>query len=286
MPPSSPVVAGWELALRLRERRRQRGMDVLTVTKELGFTRNYWSAVENERKILSEETLNRVLDLFEFDAEERQELLELRSATRERGWWSRYSGMLDAGLQRLFGLEAGAHSIRGYESLLIPGLLQTPGYARAIMAASVTLPRVEIDQRVEVRVRRQQRLFGDDPMLLTAIISEATLLQQIGGPDVLRHQLEHLIRIMEKHSDTIEVRVLPFTVTNCDLFGAATFELIDFEQPMLPTVAWHESITIFGTVDDPMRVRDMGKTYGEALRRTLDQNDSLVLIRQHLRELH
>jgi transcriptional regulator with XRE-family HTH domain len=129
MAPSSPTVAGWELALRLGQRREQLGMDVQTITATLGFSRNYWSAVENERKILAEDTLRSVLNAFEFDDEEQRELVALREAAKRRGWWAPYSALLSEGTLRLYGLEHGAQGIRTYESLLIPGLLQTEDYA-------------------------------------------------------------------------------------------------------------------------------------------------------------
>lgn len=284
-PSSSPTVASWELALRLRERREQMGIEVKTITQELGFSRNYWSAVENERKILSEESLTKVIDLLEFDKDERRDLLELRAMAKERGWWAPYSGLFDGELLRVFGLEYGAQSIRTYESLLIPGLLQTADYARAIMTPDVTIRQVEVDQRVEVRLRRQERLDGDNPLHLTTIVSEATLRQQIGGPAVLRRQLEHLADLIEAHPDTIEVRVIPFTATSCSLFGAATLYLIDFENPRLPTVAWHETVTTWGIHEDPTQVRDMTKAYGEALGHTLSERGSLEMICQRSKEL-
>src|SRR5256885_4692789 len=108
--PPSPVVASWELALRLKRRREELGIEVRTITESLGFSRNYWSAVENERKILSPESLARIIELFEFGDEEKLELLELRAAAKERGWWSRYSALFDNEIQRLFGLEQGARS--------------------------------------------------------------------------------------------------------------------------------------------------------------------------------
>src|SRR5262245_45197639 len=124
MPPQSPTLASWELGLRLRQRREQLGVEVKTITERLGFSRNYWSAVENERKILSAEKLPQVLDLLEYDDEERAELTELREAARQRGWWSSYSALFGSELLRYYGLEHGAQTIRTYESLLIPGLLQ------------------------------------------------------------------------------------------------------------------------------------------------------------------
>jgi transcriptional regulator with XRE-family HTH domain len=108
VPPESATVAGWELALRLRERRMELGMEVKTITDRLGFTRNYWSAVENERKILSAEKLAQLLDLLEYDKDERDELLGLRESARLRGWWAGYSALFSYEILRYIGLEHGA----------------------------------------------------------------------------------------------------------------------------------------------------------------------------------
>jgi transcriptional regulator with XRE-family HTH domain len=279
------MVANWELALRIRERRDELGIDIKTITERLGFSRNYWSAVENERKLLSVESLGNLFDLFEFDEQERRELIDLRNLAKERGWWTRYSRLFDGQLQRLFGLEAGAESIRGYENLLIPGLLQTADYARALMTPDVTVRKVEVDQRVQVRLRRQERLRGDNPLSLSIVISEAALLQQIGGPAVLRDQLEHLARNMEENADTISLRIIPFTATSCGLFGASTVHLINFENPMLPTLIWQETVTTWGIIDDANQVRDITSAYDEALKRALSAQDTLKKIRRRIKEL-
>ncbi|WP_410673018.1 Scr1 family TA system antitoxin-like transcriptional regulator [Amycolatopsis sp. cmx-4-68] len=284
--PSSPVVASWELALRLKRQRERLGIEVKTITETLGFSRNYWSAVENERKALSSEALTRVIDLFEFDEEEKAELLALRTAAKERGWWTNYSALFDADVQRLFGLEQGARAMRDYESLLVPGLLQTADYIRAIMMPAVTLPQVEVDQRVEARLRRQKRLADpNDPLTLTAVISEAALRQQIGGPVVLRHQLEHLADLIERHPTKIDVRVIPFTATACGLFGAATVHLLEFGNPRLPTLAWQETVTSWGVIHDPLQVRNITTTYEEAYRRALPRDQTLHMIREHIEEV-
>jgi len=285
VPPLSPTVAGWELALRLRRHRERLGIDVGTIAKTLGFTRNYWSAVENERKILSEESLAGVLDLFEVDEQERRELLELRSGAKQQGWWARYSSLFGPELRRLFGLEHGADSIRTYESLLVPGLLQVADYARALITPNVTVRKVEVDQRVEVRLRRQERLSGPDPLRLTAIVSEAVLRQQIGGPVVFRAQLDHLIRMIEDHPDNVEVLVIPFTTVSCGLFGAATVHVLDFANVHLPTVAWQETVSFWGVIDDVSQVRDIAVSFDEARSRALSRQDSLKLIHKSKKEL-
>lgn len=284
--PSSPVVASWELALRLKRRREQLGIDVRTIIETLGFTRNYWSAVENERKILSPEALLRIIELFEFDDEEKEELLNLRAAAKERGWWSRYSALFDSDVQRLYGLEQGARSMRDYENLLIPGLVQTTDYIRAIMMPDAMVRKVEVDQRIEARLRRQRRLLDtEDPFTLTAVVSEAALRQQIGGRGVLRDQLVHLGNLIEEHPEALDFRVIPFTATACGLFGAATVHLIDFDNAQLPTLAWQETVTAWGIIEDPMQVRNISAAYEDAYRRALNKKETLQLIRSHAKEL-
>ncbi|RSM46062.1 XRE family transcriptional regulator [Amycolatopsis balhimycina DSM 5908] len=284
--PQSPVVASWELALRLKRRREQLGVEVRTITETLGFTRNYWSAVENERKILSQESLARIIELFEFDDEEKEELLALRTAAKERGWWTRYSALFDNEIQRLYGLEQGARGIRDYENLLIPGLLQTADYTRAIMMPDVTMRPVEVDQRVEVRLRRQARLLDEnDAFTFTAVISEASLRQQIGGPRVLRDQLRHLATLIERYPSKLDIRVIPFTATACGLFGGATVVLIDFDNPQLPTLAWQETVTSWGIIDDPTQVRNLTTTFEDAYRLALGKDATLEKVDNCIREL-
>lgn len=284
---ASPVVAGWELVLRLRDRREQLGVEVKQITQSLGFSRNYWSAVENERKILSEEALRKLLELLEFEPEESDELLHLRNIAKNREWWSDYSALFDGDLRRFFGLEHGAHSIRGYENLLIPGLLQTADYARAVIHPYVTVPRVQVEQRVAVRLRRQQRLDDADPLRLTTIVSEAALHQEIGGAEVLRDQLEHLIDMIDNYPDGLYLHVLPFTATACSLFGGATVYVIDFENPRLPTVVWQETVTAWGVIDDPPQVEAISAAFDEALlQRSLSRVESNELIQRRIEELH
>lgn len=285
MPPSSPTVASWELSLRLRQRRAQLGIEVETITDQLGFTRNYWSAVEHERRILATEKLHRVLDVLECDDEERAELIALREAAKQRGWWSGYSALFSDELLRYHGLEYGAQSIRTYESLLIPGLLQTVDYARALVKASISVRPVEVEPRVAARLRRQERLSGDDPLQLTAVVSEAALLQQIGGPQVLREQLRHLAAVVADHPDTIALRVIPFSAPACNVFGASTFHLIDFAGARLPTLAWQETATAMGVLDKDMQVRELHFTHAEALQVSLSTEDSLRLVNERIRTM-
>lgn len=281
----SPTVAQWELNLRLRKRRKDLGMDVKTITDAMGFTRNYWSIVENDRRILTEVHLRKIVELFEFEKDEQRELLDLRAAAKGRGWWDRYSALLDDSVVRLFGMEYGAHAIRAYEGGVMTGLLQTEDYTRAVLSASIFIREADIEQRLDMRMRRQQRLFEDDSQQLTVILGEGVLQQQLGGRRVQHGQLLHLAKVIEEHPDNIDVRVLPFTATGRGIVGASTFYLFDFPSSHLPTSAWYECVTFWGFVDDADQVRDLNIIYMQAHDEALSREDSLIFIKRSADEL-
>ena len=132
-PSPSPVVANWELVVRLRERRLERRLSVMEFARRLNFTHNYWSQIENERKVVSAGTLEKIFDVLALDDTDRGLLRQLREQAKENGWWSEYNDLFDEAIQRFYGLEHGAQRISEHETLLIPGLLQTKDYARAVM---------------------------------------------------------------------------------------------------------------------------------------------------------
>jgi transcriptional regulator with XRE-family HTH domain len=283
MAPSSPTLARWELAVRLRNRRKAAGIDVATITRSVGFTRNYWSAVEHDRALLAEDKLRAVVSLLGFNDHEIDELLALRERARGRGWWN--LEVISDDLQRLYGLEHGAERVRTFEGFLITGLLQTADYARALMANSPGIRPIDVEALVDARLKRQERLAGPDPLHLTAVMSHACLLQYVADWELHLVQLRHLAATIEAHPQSVELRVVPFTVPPGGVMGAATFFLLDFPSPSLPTVAWRESIESFGMTDASEAVSHLQLAYQQALDRALGREESLALIEQHIRDL-
>ncbi|MGV9415248.1 Scr1 family TA system antitoxin-like transcriptional regulator [Nocardia sp. NPDC003693] len=280
MAPVSPTVARWELVLRLRELREQRGFDSATFAKRTGFTPANWSHVEKGRRVLTASTIEPVLALLEVEGEERGELLALLAQSKERGWWAKSSALIGPELQRYYGMEFGADSIRSYDSLVIPGLLQTEEYTRALISADVMIRPVQVEQLVAVRMRRQERLRDAAPLELTAVVGEATLLQQIGGSKVLRGQLEHLAHLLDE-LDSLTVRVIPFTAPGGGILGGSSFHLLDFASESLPTFGWAESAVFGGAVDDSDQIRDLGFAFVRALDQSLSRAESLELIKTY-----
>ncbi|MEM8925743.1 MAG: Scr1 family TA system antitoxin-like transcriptional regulator [Actinomycetota bacterium] len=279
---NSPALSRWELSIRLRERRRVLGMDIKDLTRELAFSRNYWSAVENDRAVLSEEKLRRLLDLFEFDEHEGRQLLALRNTAKERDWTAQFSAVLSDDMKRFYGLEAGAQRVQAWESMHVTGLLQTEAYASATIRSDPGVTATRASQLVKVRLLRQERLRGADPLGLTAVMSEASLWQETGGRSVLRAQLKHLLEVSDEAPDTVEIRIVPFRATLGALGGATRF-LFHFASPHLPTLAWQERMDATESVEEgEERFEQLSISNARALDLSLSREDSLALIKERM----
>ncbi|NNH75660.1 helix-turn-helix domain-containing protein [Nocardia uniformis] len=285
MPPTSPTVARLELTHRIRQRREHLELDSATVATAVGIAASNWSHIEAGRRILQEPKLRVLLDLLEFDEVERGELLALRELSKQRGWWDAHATLLGGELLQFHGLEYGASTERTHDSVLIPGLLQTADYARALIANDTTfIPKSQVKQRLEIRLRRQQRLREPDPLHITAVLGEAALHQKIGGVDVLRGQLDHLIDLLET-VPTVDLHVITFDATK-GIHTGATFYLLDFESRVWPpTVAWYEGPGIQGLIDDPADVQALELTHELAQDSALSRDDSLEMMRHCRRQI-
>ncbi|WP_025351960.1 DUF5753 domain-containing protein [Nocardia nova] len=273
----SPTVAGWELMLRVRQRAKELGVTSGAIQKTLGIGATYWSQVVNFKGVMTESKMSALLDLLEVAPDEREELLALRATAKDRGWWAQYSALFGEGTLRYFGLEHGASSINSYESGVIPGLLQTEDYIRALTTSIVATKPAESEQRVSARLRRQQRLT-EGGLRLTVVVGQAALMQQVGGPSVQRAQLRHVIEMVDGNPETIDLRVIPFTAEGSAAVNAATMHLLDFDSPRLPTVAWLESAVYAELIDDGRMVEQLKYQYASARTSALDRSDSLKLI--------
>ncbi|MEV7113915.1 helix-turn-helix domain-containing protein [Streptomyces anulatus] len=157
-------------------------------------------------------------------------LLEVARLDRERrkakGWW--VTSLTQGSLREYIAMEDVALRLRTWQLALIPGLFQTPDYMRALSVAAVSPDRIsEIEKLVDVRLQRQRRLQGDEPLNIHAVIWEGALRQMIGGPQVMRQQLEHLRELAEQPN--IDVQVLPFRagVHSC---GGGPFNILSFAE--------------------------------------------------------
>jgi transcriptional regulator with XRE-family HTH domain len=285
MAPPSPVVARWDLGRRLREKRELLGLTGAAAGRLVGLSPTFLSDVENGKKNLPEDKLETMITSFEFDNDEAAELRTLRIEAGQRGWWSQFGGLFAPEVLRMYGYEHGAKVVLSYDGSLVSGLLQTRDYARAVIeAGSPNVRLAEADRRVEARMIRQRRLTGEDPLRLAVVMSEAVLHQQIGGPEVLLGQLRHLVAMMERLPDALDVLLVPFSARGHAAMGGS-FDLLTFPSPTLPSLAWQQTLAAGEIVEDPTMVREYSIAHASAVGVALSRSDSLGLIKQRVKDL-
>lgn len=211
MPRTSPTLRRRDLSKRLKELRERVGVTVEEAADALGCSTDkiHWI----ERGEWSRPRWRDVRDLLDrygvTDTGTRDYLIELAREGAQKDWWHPYRKMLSETYTTYIAFEEEAEELLTFELALIPGLLQTEAYARALMShGPATLDEVEIDKRVQVRAERQRILVRGDPAQLFAVIDEAALRRTIGGPEVMREQLHHLIQMAGQPNVTVQV--LPF----------------------------------------------------------------------------
>lgn len=180
-----------------------------------------------------------LLTLYGVDnAEEREMFLDLVSRANQPGWWHSYNDLLPQWFETYLGLEHASKSIRTFEGQLVPGLLQTEEYTRSVVALGHE--NAEAARRVELRKKRQEILDRPGAPTLWAVLDEAVLHRPIGGEQVLRAQLEHLVEVSMKPNVTIQV--LPYAAGGHAAAGSS-FTMLRFAEPELPDIVYLEQLT-------------------------------------------
>lgn len=281
----SPTVHAWELGLRLRERRDELGMTAVAAARAAGITQAYVSGVEAGKVKVPADRLARLVAVYDLDPADAAELEALRVGAMRRTWWRQHAQLFPADFLRFLGYEAGADHIRSYDNELLHGLVQTEDYARAVIRGGNTYVRLtELDRRIAVRLTRQRRLDDDPPLRMTIVLAEGALRQQVGGPAVMRAQLDHLATLMTERPEQIDIRILPFTSGAHPALGGP-FQILSFPAPRLPDLVWQEVLTSSDIIDQSARLGDYTVTFGEARERALSPTESLVMIRQIGKEM-
>jgi transcriptional regulator with XRE-family HTH domain len=269
------------LAAELRRLRTEAQLTVEDVAGRLQWPASKVSRIENRQVGVSPQDLRKLLDLYQAkDRAYREQLLEMGRRATERGWWQSYSGLLPA-LGNLIGLEAEAATIRAYEPELIPGLLQTADYARAVIRAGYPGDTKEqIDRRVEIRLERQEALTRTDPPppKVSVVLNEGVLARRVGGPEVMRAQLEHLIR--ERDRANVVIQVLPFSTGEHPAM-VGPFTMLTFLDPADPGVVNVENVLGALAMEQPEEIRAYEEVWSALQARAVSPDDSRAVIKTY-----
>jgi len=211
----------------LRRLREAAGLTIERVAEVLDCSTSKISRIETGQVSVRGLDLRTILDIYDVAASDRASLIELARKTPEKGLWQAHGELKN--LRALVDFEVAASSIRTFGGLLLPGLLQTAEYARAVMGAlRPELRSEELDHWVTLRLARQALLTGDDPPSYWAILDDAALRRDVGGRRVMERQLQFLAEMAALRNVTLQL--LPSTKgAHAGLCG--DFTIFSFSEP-------------------------------------------------------
>ncbi|MFE6765714.1 MULTISPECIES: helix-turn-helix transcriptional regulator [unclassified Streptomyces] len=209
-----PAVRRRKLGEELRSLRQASGLTSREAAGLLGWHQSKVSRIETGVSGVRPDDVNRLLDAYGMDDPKLREVLGALAGSAGgggAGWWHAYRGLIPPQYRDFISLESQARTARTLETSVVPGLLQTADYARAVTRASLDgLPSGQLDSLVEVRLARQGVLRSDPPLRLSAVLDEAVVRREVGGRRVMREQLRHLARVAQLPH--VQLQLLPFSV--------------------------------------------------------------------------
>lgn len=239
---SGSVVRRILLGSQLRRLRDSRGITREAAGYSIRASESKISRMELGRVSFKARDVEDLLTLYGVtDEAERDSLLGLAREANVAGWWHSFGDVLPGWFQTYIGLEGAASLIRIYEVQFVHGLLQTEGYAHAVVSRGMRgAPAAEIDRRVALRLERQKALVAERAPRFHAVLDEAALRRPYGGREVMREQMRHLIEMSEQPNVTLQV--MPFS------FGghageSGSFTMLRFPESDLSDIVYLEQLT-------------------------------------------
>jgi hypothetical protein len=275
----SPTVHRRRLGAELRRHREVAGVTIDYVAERLECSASKISRVETGNTTPSPRDVRDMLAVYGVVGPERDDLMQVAREARKKGWWHPYSTVLNSAY---VGLEAAAGSIRAYEQQVVPGLLQTEEYAKAmIRGARPDIAAEEVEQRVRVRLGRQSLLIQDDPIDLWVVLDETVVSRPVGGDAVMRAQLERLAQAA--HLPSVTLQILPFRVgAHAGMDGP--FTILDFPEPGAPDVVYAENATGGTFIEKSDELRKYKFIFDQIRAAAIPPEESVALIAKLAKE--
>ncbi|MEU8038251.1 helix-turn-helix transcriptional regulator [Streptosporangium sp. NPDC049078] len=228
MASASPTVRHRRLGRELRRLRERANHTLEEVATPLRWSTAKLSRIENARTMPSSKDIADLCDLYAVDSSAKAGLIQLGSDAGRRGWWTAYS---DVFAGAYVGLESEATTIRTWEPLLVPGLLQNEDYARELIRTSRPgLAVAELKRYVAARMARKISLLSSKAPSLHVLMDECALRRPVGSPAIMARQLGDILQVTDRPN--ITVQVLPLRIgAHCGLEGAFSLLGFDAEDP-------------------------------------------------------
>jgi transcriptional regulator with XRE-family HTH domain len=230
------------LGTQLRRLREASGISANDAGYAIRATHSKISRMELGRVSFRERDVADLLTMYGVtDEKERMAFLSLAREANVPGWWHDSSDILPSWFEAYIALEEAASIIRSYQVQFVPGLLQTPEYARAVIRLGHEgIFASELERRIALRISRQKLLTREDPPRFWVVLDEAVLRRPLGGPDVMRAQIDRLIEVTGLPNVTVQV--IPFLAGGHAAAGGP-FNILRFAEPDLPDIVYLEQLT-------------------------------------------
>ncbi|MGV9614924.1 helix-turn-helix domain-containing protein [Nocardia xishanensis] len=264
------------LAALLTEMRDTVGLSKEEVSGRTGINVTTLYRIEQAQARPQRRTLNTLLDLYQVEPDRRRYALDLLSDAQKPGMSRPWEANLTEVYAAYINFESEALSARHYQTSFIPGLLQTPQYALAVIDTS--MPKVEtaiMESRVHARLNRAVVLTKEKPLELWVVLDEAAIRRVVGGPETMCGQLQKLLT--ESKRKNVILQILPFDA-GAHPGMAGSFTLLDFEDPNDPELVYVEGIAGDTLVEGHNEVRRFGVIFDQLRAMALSPRDSVALI--------
>jgi len=280
--PHSPTLRRRRLSAELKRAREEAKITSTSAAKSLGWAAGKLSMIENaETQKVKSDDLDKMLDLYQVtDPGKREALHALAKDAKVRGWWSKYKEVF--GPQSLPDFEAEASAIRTFEGLVIPGLLQTPDYARSVVQGGRYTSAEEVERRVKARMERRDILTRFKPASLRAVVDEAALHRVVGSSEVMSDQLRHLLHMAELPN--IDFQVLPFSA-GAHAALTVPFSILNFPDPLDAPIVFVDTASGGLFLEESDEVETHSVTFGDVQGSAMSSAQSARVITEVLETL-
>lgn len=278
-----------QLGRYLRELRTNARLTVQAAAKALEWSEAKMWRIETGQTSLRSHDVETMCRVYGAPEEMKVALMGLAKETKGKGWWHAYGDVIPSGFDLYIGLEEAARSLEEYSPELVPGLFQTPDYARGVIQNNTRLAAEEIDRRVQLRVQRQVLVTRSTaPPTLRAVLNEAVVHRAIGGPAVMAAQLDRLAQLNERPN--VSIRVVPFSAGAHRGLDTGPFKIMRF--PTTGDGRDHEPPTVYVQgftgalyLDKPDEIDRYAEAFAVIWDNALPQQLSSALFRQTAREM-
>jgi transcriptional regulator with XRE-family HTH domain len=272
----SPTVRRRRLGTELRRLREYAGITCEQAAEQLGCSTSKISRMENARVPARLIDVQALCQLYRADAALTEQLVQLTRDAKTPDWWQSFDDAVPDWFETFLGMEAAANAIRTYEIQLIPGLLQTEGYIRALLEQAVAQSAQNTERIISLRQSRQQLLHAEHSCTYWAIVSEAALCRLVGGPEVMRDQLLHVAELAEL--DNVTVQVIP-NESGAHPAMATPFVIIGFPERADPDVVFLDHLTGALYLEKPHEVAVYDRAFNHLIAAALPPRQSVERIR-------